>query len=315
MLSRLWKLLWGWVNAPEPEPSGRGSASKLLLSYRFLRSGIVAVVVLLGASLAYEIIDRDCWRGSISAYFYSPVQTVFTGGLMAIGLCLIVIQGDRGAEEVCLNVAGMLAPVVAFVPTKVSTSCSAPGPLASATGAQRDALVETLARETTIGMQNNMTVYLGVIAVVLVLLFIWPHSFVRDPGNVRALRVMIVLYAAGAGWFTYWLWNNWDGKGSAAHNIAAYTMFGFFGVVVLINGAFRRRTTGLYRAVYLTILGLMIVLGAVIWFTFPEDHRVFFLEAVEIVLFGTFWLVQTVQFRNEEPAADAPLATTSVLAR
>jgi len=282
-------------------------ASKLLLSYRFLRTGIVAVVALLAASLTYEIAKADgCWRGSISAYYYSPVQTVFTGGLLAIGLCLIVIQGDRGSEEVCLNVAGMLAPVVAFVPTKVSTSCPGSGPLATATGAERTAIVERLARETTERMQNNMVVYLVVVGVVLLLLLLWPHGFVTNPNRVWVLRMMIVVYAALGVGGTYWLWNNWDGKDSDAHNIAAYTMFAFFGVVVLINGAFRRRTTGLYKVLYLVIFVLMIVSLLVILLTFPEEHEVFILEAVEIALFGAFWVVQTLQFRNAEPAPGIP---------
>ena len=36
---------------------------------------------------------------------------------MAIGFCLIVIKGSTAWEDTCLNVAGMLAPVVAVVPT------------------------------------------------------------------------------------------------------------------------------------------------------------------------------------------------------
>jgi hypothetical protein len=294
-------------------PTTEGSASKLLLSYRFLRSGIVAVVVLLAFSLLYEIRSSDwCVRGSISAYFYSPVQTVFAGGLLAIGLCLIVVHGDRGAEEVALNIAGMLAPVVAFVPTKVNTQCPASGPLVTANETERLAIVERIALETTERMQNNMTVYLGLVGLVLVLLFFWPHYFVRDTGRLEVLRVVIVVYAALAAAGTYWLWHNWDGKDSAAHNYAAYVMFGFFGVVVLINGAFRRRTTGAYKVVYLTILGLMVASAIVILWLFPEEHRTFILEAVEIALFGTFWVVQTIQFRNEEPTVDVPPATQSL---
>lgn len=210
----------------------------------------------------------------------------------------------------------MLAPVVAFVPTKVSTACPASEPLASATEAQRSAAAERLAIDVTEGMQNNMAVYLGVIMVVLILLFIWPHSFVTDPKRLWWLRIAIGCYAALGGVGTWWLWNYWDGKDSSAHNVAAYAMFGFFGVVVLINGAFRARTTGLYKLGYLLIFVAMVASAVVILLNVPDEHRVFVLEAVEIGLFGTFWVVQTVQFRNEEPTADVepvqarPSATT-----
>ncbi len=42
---------------------------------------------------------------------------MFTGGLVAIGVSLIAIKGSTDLEDVLLNLAGVLAPIVAFVPT------------------------------------------------------------------------------------------------------------------------------------------------------------------------------------------------------
>jgi hypothetical protein len=78
----------------------------------------------------------------------------------------------------------------------------------------------------------------------------------------------------------------------------------------LINGAFRAETKGLYKVAYLVILALMAV--ALVILVIPGfDQRVFVLEAVEIGLFGAFWIIQTVQFRNAEPTADIRSAETA----
>ena len=94
-------------------------------SYRYLRLAIVVVVLSLVASVVIERWKTSCWEVSISAYFYTPVHAMFVGALVAIGVCLIAVKGSRDWEDMLLNVAGILAPVVAFVPTSPpSLSCS-----------------------------------------------------------------------------------------------------------------------------------------------------------------------------------------------
>ncbi len=87
-------------------------------TYRYLRIGIIAAVFLLAASVVLERtkVAPACWQTSISAYYYTPARAVFVGALMAIGMSLVVIKGSTPWEDVFLNVAGMLAPVVALVP-------------------------------------------------------------------------------------------------------------------------------------------------------------------------------------------------------
>jgi hypothetical protein len=94
-------------------------------TYRYVRIGMVGATVLLGTPVLIEhnTVEPACWQTSISAYYYSPVRAVFVGALMAIGLSLIVIKGSTWPEDVCLNVAGMLAPVVALVPTADHGTC------------------------------------------------------------------------------------------------------------------------------------------------------------------------------------------------
>lgn len=291
-------------DVPLTEESLKEPASKLLLSYRFLRCGIIAVGALLIGSLIYEIVSNEgCVRDSISAYFYSPVRTTFTGGLIAIGVCFIVLQGDDGLEEFSLNIAGMLAPVVAFVPTNVNTACQDSDSSVSATKAGEARAVERLAMEVAEGMRNNMAVYLGVVLVALLLLVFWPGNFVTNRQRLKMLRIAIGGYAVVLIGFTLWLRSGWDGKDSGAHNVAAYTMFGFFGIVVFLNGFCRRETTGLYKSAYIAILASMAGAAVAILCLVSDRYRVFVLEAVEIGLFLTFWIIQTVQFRNDDPKA------------
>src|SRR5687768_9133340 len=91
---------------------------QLLLTFRVMRCAIVAAALLLAIALALEAFRAGSIRGSISAYFYSPVRSVFVGCLMAIGVSLIAIQARTVPEETFLNLAGLFAFVVALVPIR-----------------------------------------------------------------------------------------------------------------------------------------------------------------------------------------------------
>lgn len=83
--------------------------------------------------------DADGWLGqamtslstsdsasTISAYYYSPVRSVFVGVLVGAAFSLVAIRGRRGAENALLDLAGMLLPLVAIVPTPVEGTSDAP---------------------------------------------------------------------------------------------------------------------------------------------------------------------------------------------
>src|SRR5687767_10736268 len=86
-------------------------------TYRYLRLGLIGSAVMLGIAVTFEYLKGpSCFQTSISGYYYTPARAVFVGALVAVCVALIVIKGT-GWEDFALNVAGMLAPVVAFVPT------------------------------------------------------------------------------------------------------------------------------------------------------------------------------------------------------
>src|SRR5680860_326649 len=92
-------------------------------TYRYLRIGLLFSVLMLGISIVVERVMIECWQTSISGYYYTPVRAVFVSSLVVTGVAMIAIKG-QGVEDLMLNIAGMLAPVVAFVPTQnVSEGC------------------------------------------------------------------------------------------------------------------------------------------------------------------------------------------------
>jgi hypothetical protein len=287
----------------DPVRPQSATATKLLFSYRFLRCGILAGVALLILSVAIEIgAAHGCVRESISDYFYSPVRTIFTGGMVAIGLCLVALQGERGAEEVCLNLAGMLAPVVAFIPTSIGTSCMPAEP--PVTPEDLTVLRLSLQQQLMDGVRNNANAYLIVIAVVLVGLFLWPREFVRDKTRLGSLRLAVLIYAIAGAIVRFGLWKYVDTTDSGAHNASAIIMFVFFGVVVLINARFRSETGGFYQVMYWLVFAGMFAAAVLLLWVIPEfKQTTFALEAAEIGLFGLFWALQTIQFWGNEPTA------------
>ena len=91
---------------------------RVLDTYRFLRGGLVVMVVMLFASLIVVAITTDgCWQTSISAYYYTAAHSVFVASLCALGILLITYRGSNDTEDILLDLAGVLAFVVAMVPT------------------------------------------------------------------------------------------------------------------------------------------------------------------------------------------------------
>ncbi len=91
---------------------------RVLDTYRFLRGGLVVMVVMLFASLiVVAITTGGCWQTSISAYYYNAAHSIFVSSLCAIGILMITYRGSTDTEDILLDLAGILAFVVAMVPT------------------------------------------------------------------------------------------------------------------------------------------------------------------------------------------------------
>jgi hypothetical protein len=153
------------------EPTTPAAPRVALRTYTALRIGMVAVLMGLGVSLFLEIrgAPEHCVNKSISAYYYTPVHSVFVGALIALSLAMIALWGKTVAEDACLNLAGMLAPVVAFVPTLDSTNCSLPPELKEQTDEDRK---QELIAANSDEVSNNFNTFLTVLLAVLVFIVI-----------------------------------------------------------------------------------------------------------------------------------------------
>lgn len=261
-------------------------------TYRFLRLAMVVLVVLLLVAVLRERLATGtrCFETTISAYYYTPVQGVFTASLVALGVCMIVIKAADPAEDLALAVGGMLAVVVGLVPTSESAICTA-SPLSG---------IDVPAR-----VDNNMWSALVAGAVGLSVAALVARR--RGPLRPMARRhgtgliVTAALLLIGVVWFVGWE----DGFVAHAHNTAAIGLFASVVAVVALN-AWECRCRGDRRITsrrYLAVLTAMIVLGGGLivarWFGF--DAGLLAAEVVVIALFAVFWLVQTDELWDDGP--------------
>lgn len=267
-------------------------------TYRYLRIGMVGVVFLLAVSVGLErlAVDPSCWQTSISAYYYTPVRAIFVGGLLAIGLCLVVIKGRTWWEDGCLNVAGMLAPVVAVVPTSDVGSCWSQEPIPRPVEADGD-----LAAWVVANIDNNIRALLvaGIVGLVVAAVIasvatrnVLAVARVGQRATRRSLLAAMVFLLGATAAYAWW-----DDFGTRAHGIAAVAMFVFLALAVGGKAWNLRHLPGKSRYVrlYAAIAVLMIGSGVVMFPLSGWDHRVLVLEATEIALFAAFWLAQTAE--------------------
>ena len=291
-------------------PPGAGLEDVTRKSYRYLRVSVVALALLLSIALAIEIMWGGRERfGSISGYYYSPVRSIFVGALLAIGPALVAIKGRAGWEDTMLDLAGMLAPVVALVPTPLpdardDVDCAA-------------GVTKCIPPEYVAGVENNIgaLAILGLIA----LAFAWFSAGrkVREESATRyglaaamlTWAVFVATFLAAPGFFL-----------SVAHYAAAIPFFLLIAAVAYLNGrrAPARRhvavmTPSSYGRAYRTISGLMIftlvltggyyavaaAVGTAPWFA-----TIFAVEALLLVLFVVFWILQTAENWREEAIAE-----------
>lgn len=285
------------------EPAQQLTEDHAIKTYRYLRIGMIGAVVLMAASIAIERSKVDCWQTSISAYYYTPVRAIFVGAMIVVGFSLIVYKGRPNGEDIFLNLAGMLAPVVAVAPTTDVGDCWSvePDPLP----VRPDG---TLANWVVDNIDNNFNALLIAGAVGLgIALFL---AIAVNRGNVGAtVRTVRGQWETSAslaftglvllvGW---WLSENWSDFYTRAHGWAAVLLFvcliGAIVVKVVDYGTGDRK----WRAVYATVAAGMVLGGILIVTTrIFGRHTVFALEAWEIVLFAIYWIVQTVEKWDEK---------------
>jgi hypothetical protein len=280
-----------------------------LKTYRYLRIGMLAAA----ATLGYAIVEEQqhagvgCFLGSISGYYYTPVHSVFVGVMVAIGVMLVVVKGKTVLEDASLTLAGMMAPIVAFIPTSddlqgvCRTSMLDAGRYEPARGS---AVV-------TASISNNLhaLLFAGYVAIALMLTAYFVQRRVRGSapeftlGTWISLAVGFAILVVGSvllRWAYDWVL---DG-----HARAACAMFLFLAVAALANSVFGfkyQQTSKAFAWIYGVVGVAMIVSGILFIVEHSHDrtslggHLVLVIEAVEIGLFVVFWSAQTVERWNQ----------------
>lgn len=124
------------------------------LSYLMLRS-LLGIIALLLPILLY-VFNGNQLKSSISHFYYSSSSVLFIGSLFAFGLFLISYRGrekeSRISDNTITNIAGVLAIIVAIIPTAFCHSPECSLQIASKLGECCDG--ESL---TTQWIHNNQT--------------------------------------------------------------------------------------------------------------------------------------------------------------
>lgn len=275
--------------APDP-------ASEAVKTWRYLRLAMVALVVGLAASVLYEHgqTRTGCWQTSLSAYYYTPVQGFFVGALVTIGVSLVAVKGNTDWEDLLLNLAGICAPVVAFVPTPDRGSCGS---------------VLTSAAHRDLNIANNVTALLvagglGLVVVgYLALRGRWnpvgqskltPTARLGFAMTVALFLGTIAVFLLARRWFI-----------DHGHDVAAISMFAFILLNVGLNALNWRRQPGTetWRVNWYAVVAVLMVAAAAAWVLVGVvGHWPFWIIGIEsslITLFAVFWVLQTIELWNK----------------
>ncbi|WP_395728796.1 hypothetical protein [Nakamurella sp.] len=275
------------------------------ITYRYLRAVMVAVLLLLVISVAFQAWQATCVLTSISAYYYTPVQAVFIGSLFALGAALIAYQGESGEEEAVLNLSGFMALVVAIVPTGEDNNCGAN-------------VIQRSAQANADAVLNNIVSLLavGVVAGLVLLALRWKRGEVPARAADRpatgwrrfVIPSCIVVPVAELMLFLF----KRDDFVAKSHGIAAVTMVIGLVLVMWFNAysdrrpAWDRKGTN-YRLVYrLMAVAMVVALLGTTGLFWGRSHLVLALELVVIVIFGAYWIVQSVELRGAGVTAMPP---------
>lgn len=277
-------------------------------TYRYVRLSIVGVVLLLAVSITAQV----AWGGplgSVSAAYYTPARNVFVGSLCAVALAMLALSG-RSVEQALLDVAALLAPVVAFVPTPISAGDISG--VAVACPGEGSCIPDEIVPEVANGM-----VSLAAIGVIGVLGAVVLAVIQRTLGVALAwsLAVAGLLVVGMVGWWTL----SPETFLLGAHYVATIGFFVLIAAVAALAAvrpaARTRRRHRILRTAYALIAGgivlsLVFVVGIVVLQAAGTDlvsadgPPLFFLgEAVALLLFAAFWAVQTAELWNETDPA------------
>ncbi|GAA1903080.1 hypothetical protein [Lapillicoccus jejuensis] len=282
-----------------PPPTSPGlDVTPAVGTFRSVRVGIPLLLLTLLAAVALQVgQDGGCYLGSVSAYWYTAARSVFVAVLVAVGVLLVVHEGNSTWEDHALDFSGAFALVVGFVPLRPLVA-GEPG--ARCPGAD----VPTAHRLADAVSNNVLALLVGLTGLVVVRWYVrrrTEHAARRGRTGRASLVVGTVVVAVG------WVLQLVAPAVVREHGHVPAAVLLFAGVsgVVALNAvpALARRAGApvpgapylrLYQGVLAELLLAFVVLGPLAALGIGE-HVVFWLEALLIAGFAVFWVVQTAE--------------------
>jgi hypothetical protein len=262
-------------------------------TYRYLRGGMAVMIVVLGAAVIGERLTAGCWQTSISAYYFTTAHSIFIAVLWALGVQFIVYKGSSDTEDVLLTLAGILAFIVAMVPTtRPVLLCG------------RDDLPADYSVKHAI-TNNVCAVVIALVIARVVSWWLYRRTNTTVPKSALGTVSMYLLRAiVGVGFAAFILFP--DRFDSDAHGIAAVIMFLAIITTVVTTAFLVSRQDDaksphryLYCVLYEAIAGAMIVtLTTVVVLHLVLDSWGYWVIVVETALileFTVYWVIQTVE--------------------
>jgi hypothetical protein len=263
--------------------------TSLQRTYRYLRIGLAATVVVIFVSVAVAIPVVGLLP-SISHYFYTPARNAFVGALLAGTLALLALSGRR-AEPVLLDAAALVAPLIAVVPAEI-----APGSVPGLDDGCVDACVPAAFWPS---INNGIATYLIVGTLAVIVAIAMPGFRRLVPGGLIAIAVLAIVTISWGFFFDAFL--------TYAHVVASVAFFGLIAAVAVVNAIGRREDefppTRPFRISYVVIAVLMVLdMGVLIpsaIFGGGDAWGVLVCESLALALFLVFWILQTAQKWDE----------------
>lgn len=269
-------------------------------TYRYLRVAIAGSVVAVFASVltAMPVVGL---LPSLSHYYYTPARTIFVGAVIAVAVGFFALSG-RGPERALLDVAAVLAPLVAIIPT-VITPDSVPGLSSTCPDGSATCIPAAFDADVDNGVATYLIVGVAVLAVAVALAV---AGEVSRAGTALSAGIAATLLLAV--WLSWWLAHDWFLQW--AHVAAAVGFFAVIAAVALVTAL--RPSDGPRPARWLQIAYVVVALllavtvaGMPLYGSLHAEgvYGVFVGEVVALALFAGFWVLQSIQYwRADDPA-------------
>ncbi|RLK52973.1 hypothetical protein [Microbacterium telephonicum] len=269
-------------------------------TYRYLRLAIAGSVVAVFTSVlvAMPVVGL---LPSISHYYYTPARTIFVGAVILVAVGFFALSG-RGPERVLLDVAAVIAPLVAIIPTVISPN-SVPGLDSTCDDGRATCIPVAFDADVDNGVATFLIVGVVVLVVAVALAMAGEAS---RPGTALSASIAAVLLAAV--WLSWWLAHDWFLQW--AHVAAAVGFFVVIAAVAVVNavrpsdGPKPPRWLQVAYVVIAVALGVTVV-GMPLYGSLHvgDVFGVFVGEVAALLLFFAFWVLQSVQYwREPDPA-------------